>query len=81
MTTHKLIKKNKKINVLFITLLLLLIIPLSLLTIQIYTGFGHGTDWIDAVKMGYPIFWTTMFLGLIGLIISSQKNLISTDTK
>ena len=79
LTTHKFIKKNKKINMLFTTLLILLTIPLSLLTIYINTGFGSGTDWEDAVKMGYPIFWTTMLLGLIGLIIARQPDLVTTD--
>jgi hypothetical protein len=79
LTTHRLIRKNKKINMLFITLLLLLSIPLSLLTIQINRGFGSGTDWVDAVKMGYPIFWTTMLLGLIGIIIARQPDLVTTD--
>lgn len=81
LTTHKFIKRNRKISTLFITLLLLLITPLSLLTIQINSGYGHGTDWVDAVKMGYPIFWTTILLGVSGIIIAGQKNLILTDTK
>ena len=74
--THKLIKKNKKINVLFVTLLLLLSVPLSLLTIQVNSGFGSGTDWVDTVKMGYPIFWITMLLGFSGLLIARQPNII-----
>lgn len=76
LTTYKLIKENKKINLFFITVLLLLTIPLSLLTIQINTGFGSGTNWVDAVKMGYPIFWISMLLGFSGLIISKQPFLM-----
>ncbi len=79
LTTHTFLKKNKKINAFFITLLLVLTIPLSLLTIQINTGFGSGTDWVDAVKMGYPIFWTTMLLGLTGIIIARQPNISQTQ--
>ncbi len=75
LTAHKLLKKNKKINVFFITILLLLSIPLSLLTIQINSGFGSGTGWVDAVKMGYPVFWITMLLGLSGLLITRQTEL------
>ena len=70
LTTCKLMKMNKTINTFFITFLLLLAIPLSLLTIQINPGFGSGTDWVDAVKMGYPIFWISMLLGLIGIILA-----------
>ena len=71
---NKLIKKNRKINILLIMLFTMLSIPLSLLAIRINTGFGMGVDWVDAVKMGYPIFWTTMALGLSGIIIASQKS-------
>lgn len=73
--TNKFVKKNKKLNSFFITILLLLSIPLSLLTIQINSGFGSGTDWVDTVKMGYPIFWITMLLGFSGLIIARQPDI------
>jgi|GEM_PF-3775189 len=79
--THKLIKRNKKINIIFITLLAILIIPLSSLTIEINSGFGSQRGWVDTVKMGYPIFWTTMLLGVGGILIARQKNLIRTDTQ
>jgi len=72
LTAHKLLKKNKKINVFFITILLLLSIPMSLMAIQINSGFGSGTGWVDAVKMGYPLFWITMLLGLAGILVSRQ---------
>jgi hypothetical protein len=72
LVTHKFIKKNKKTNILFISLFLLSVIPLSLVTIKINTGFGNGTDWVDAVKMGYPIFWITMLLGFTGMVIAKQ---------
>lgn len=78
--TNKLIKKIKKINMLMITLLALSVIPLSLLTIQVNTGFGTNTDWIDSVKMGYPIFWTTTALGLSGIRIAKQNNSITTKS-
>ncbi|NTW31489.1 MAG: hypothetical protein HGB12_02495 [Bacteroidetes bacterium] len=71
-TAHKFIEKNKKINVFFITILLPLIIPVSLISIELNSGFGSGTDWIDAVKMGYPIFWTAMLLGFAGLIVAEH---------
>ena len=73
--TNKLIKKNKKVNILFISFLAIEAIPLSLLTILINTGFGSQTGWVDTVKMGYPIFWTTMLFGLAGILIEKQKNI------
>ena len=71
--TDKWIKKNKKTNMILISMLALLAIPLSLITIEINQGFGHQSGWVDAVKMGYPVFWTTIGLGFSGLIIARQK--------
>lgn len=77
LTTQTLIKRNKKVNILYTTTLLLLTIPLSLVTVQVNPGFGSGTGWVDAVKMGYPIFWITIMLGLSGIIIAVQNPLIA----
>ncbi|MGB4775670.1 MAG: hypothetical protein WBP45_10880 [Daejeonella sp.] len=73
LVTDKLIRRNKKINMLFISMLTLAAVPLSLLTIQLSPGFGSQTDWVDTVKMGYPIFWITLLLGFSGIIIARQK--------
>jgi hypothetical protein len=48
-------------------------IPLSLITILLIPGFGHQTGWIDAVKMGYPVFWVTVLLGVAGVWIKERK--------
>jgi hypothetical protein len=69
------IRKNTKKNILLISFLLPMAIPLSLLTIEINAGFGTGTGWVDAVKMGYPIFWTTMLLGISGILIEGQPDI------
>lgn len=67
-------KMNRKTNSLYIALSTLLTIPLSLLAIRIFPCFGSGTNWIDAVKMGYPVFWMIASLGISGLMISKQKS-------
>lgn len=73
--SNLLLLKNKKTNIIFLTALIISSIPLSLLTIQLFTGFGTHKGWIDAVKMGYPIFWLTIGLGLAGMIIAKQEKL------
>jgi hypothetical protein len=72
--TNRWIKKNKKVNILLITFLIVSAIPLSLMTIQLNTGFGTQAEWVDAVKMGYPIFWTIVLLGLSAILVVRQKN-------
>jgi hypothetical protein len=64
---------TRKRNTVFITLLLIFTVPLSLFTVQLIPGLGSGDDWIDAVKMGYPVFWITVFMGLSGIFISRQN--------
>ena len=76
---NKLVKKNKLRNSLFTTLCMMLVVPLSLVSITIYNGLGTANGWIDAVKMGYPIFWTIFLMGISGIILAKQKNLIIKD--
>lgn len=71
-TTNKFIRKIKKLNILFFLIMEFLTIPLSILSIHLNTGFGSQTGWIDAVKMGYPIFWTMITLGISAIIITSR---------
>lgn len=37
---------------------------LSMATVQIFPGYGKGKDWVDAVKMGYPVFYSVLLTGL-----------------
>jgi hypothetical protein len=73
-TTGKFIKKSWKVNMLFIALILVFANPLSIISIEINSGYGTGTSWIDAIKMGYPIFWTTILLGISGILIERQPD-------
>lgn len=54
-------------SVLANAVLLTCVIPLSLLSIKLIPGYGAGSGWIDAVKMGYPAFWITILLGVAAL--------------
>lgn len=71
-TTNRLLLPNKKKNILLLAVISLLAIPAAWATVYILPGFGYGNDWVDAVKMGYPVFWITLLLG-IGSIIISRK--------
>jgi hypothetical protein len=73
--TTKLIRKIKKVNIIYISLLLVAGVILSILSIHLNTGFGHQTGWVDCVKMGYPVFWTIFFLGLSGSMHVRQKTI------
>ena len=61
---------NREISRKFIPtniVLFICVIPLSLLSIKLIPGYGAGSGWIDAVKMGYPAFWITILLGVAAL--------------
>ncbi len=45
---------------------------LSFITIKLFPGYGNGTDWVDAVKMGYPVFYSILFIGLTAIWASSK---------
>ncbi|HEX8576610.1 MAG TPA: hypothetical protein VF677_09995 [Flavobacterium sp.] len=81
LVANKFIKKNNPKNMVFIILLLIVIFPLSQITIAISPGFGDQTGWVDTVKMGYPVFWTTMMFGISGIITASQKRFIQVEMK
>ncbi len=71
--TQKFIRKTKKIHILYLTLFSLAVLPLSMLSIWICPGFGTGDGEIDAIKMGYPVFWMAMMMGLAGLLMKNYK--------
>jgi hypothetical protein len=50
----------------------LLTVPASLLSIQIFPALDGSTDYIHAVKMGYPAFWTVL-LTAVAAGLSRQK--------
>lgn len=68
----KLLRKIKKIHILYISLFVFGAIVLSNLTIYISTGFGAQTGWVDVVKMGYPVFWMIFALGVSGILVTKK---------
>ena len=70
--TQKLIRKTKKTHILYLTLFSLAVLPLSMLSIWICPGFGSGDGEVDAIKMGYPVFWMAMMMGLAGMVMKGE---------
>jgi hypothetical protein len=43
---------------------LLLVLPLSFLTVTVFPARNGGTDELHAIKMGYPVLWTALLVPL-----------------
>jgi hypothetical protein len=52
---------------------LILVLPLSVATIQVFPALNGSTDDVHAVKMGYPVFWTALVIPL-ALRIGLRQN-------
>ncbi|MBK7871281.1 MAG: hypothetical protein IPJ74_11690 [Saprospiraceae bacterium] len=57
----------------FIALGIVTVVPLSILTVRLLPGFGEHKSFVDAVKMGYPFFWITVMMGLLGMRTAMWK--------
>lgn len=51
----------------FVAAGILSVVPLSILTVRFLPGFGEGSTFVDAIKMGYPYFWIVGMMGLLGM--------------
>jgi membrane protein YdbS with pleckstrin-like domain len=49
-------------TVLYVAAAFVLVVLASLLTIQLFPALNRFTDFIHAVKMGYPAFWTVVLV-------------------
>ncbi|MDX1940833.1 MAG: hypothetical protein SFU99_09805 [Saprospiraceae bacterium] len=58
---------------LFIALGMVTVVPLSILSVELFPGFGNGSGFVDAVKMGYSFFWITVMMGLLGMRTAMWK--------
>lgn len=66
--TQRWLQSLRSQQVLVIGLGFLLPVPLSIFTIYIIPGFSTGRWLADALKMGYPFFWTVLLMGIVGII-------------
>lgn len=55
--------KSGQFHVLTLMAVFISVIPASLATIEWFPGFGNSVGFVDAVKMGYPMFWVNLMLG------------------
>jgi hypothetical protein len=67
--TNELIMPIKKHLVALFLLCIIFMYVLSLISVFVIKGFGTGTQWIDAVKMGYPQLWLCVLLGFSGIYL------------
>jgi hypothetical protein len=71
--THYFMIKIRRRTVVLYIIAIVLSTGLGYLTVHFNRGFGTGTAFIDSVKMGYPIFWLNLFLGILPMLINTQK--------
>jgi hypothetical protein len=64
--TNELIMPIQKRMAALFALSILLMYFLSKASILVFKGFGTETQWVDAVKMGYPQFWISILLAVSG---------------
>ena len=71
--TNELIMPIKKRLAALFVLCTFFMYLLSLISVFILKGFGTGTKWIDAVKMGYPQLWLCVLLGFSGIYLVKNQ--------
>jgi hypothetical protein len=49
-------------TVLAVIVSLALVLPLSFVTVAVFPALNGDTDWIHAIKMGYPVLWTALLV-------------------
>jgi hypothetical protein len=67
--TNELIMPVKKHLAALFLLCIIFMYVLSLISVFIIKGFGTGTQWVDALKMGYPQLWICLLLGFSGIYL------------
>lgn len=70
---RKVFKLKVKASIFILVLVPFISMGLSLLTVFICPGFGFQTNFVDAVKMGYPQFFGVLCIGLTSVYFSKQK--------
>lgn len=49
-----------------------LVIPCSLISLELLPFIGEGHTFVDAVRLGYPFFWVPFFLGYLSLATAKE---------
>lgn len=61
-----------RFHILTLVVALIAVVPMSLISVEYVPGFGVDDHFVDAVKMGYPVFWTNVLLGVTSFLMSRK---------
>jgi len=61
-SVSRLLGETSRWTTLYVAAAFVLVVPASRLTIQLFPALNRFTDFIPAVKMGYPAFWTVVLV-------------------
>jgi hypothetical protein len=61
-SVHALLRPITRWAVAYLAVAIVLVLPASLGTIHIVPGINGSEDFVHAVKMGYPVFWTVVLV-------------------
>lgn len=59
-------------HILTIIVAIISVVPASLITVECLPLWGVKTAFIDAVKLGYPVFWIPIFLGFLSTAAAKE---------
>jgi hypothetical protein len=60
------------IHILTLLEIFILVIPCSLITLEIFPMGDAEISFINAVKLGYPVFWASMGLGYLSMAVADE---------
>lgn len=64
--------KSEKFHIMTIVAVFISIVPASMITIEWFRGFAVTESFVEAVKMGYPIFWLNILLGWVSYVMAKR---------
>ncbi len=65
-------KTTDGMHILTIMVAIISVVPASLICVEQFPLWTRGTAFIDAVKLGYPIFWMPIFLGWLSTAAAKE---------
>jgi hypothetical protein len=64
--------KSERFHLMTIVAVFISIVPASLISIEWVKGFASTESFVDAVKMGYPVFWLNILLGWVSYAMAKR---------
>lgn len=65
-------KTTDGMHVLTIMIAIISVVPASLICVEQFPFWSRETAFMDAVKLGYPVFWLPIFLGLLSTAAAKE---------